>query len=234
VTPGSEAAALLINAPLAADAATRSRIYALLAECFSYPAGTVLERWRTGTLDRLLREVLAGLPEPTMLLSPLLADAGDATDGLQLAYSRLFDVCGPRPAVSMLERRYRPGDEPEQPLWEDLLRCYRYFGLDFSRGGLRESPDHLLLELEFMHYLTFLEAGAQRGRDDLRRGQRDFLTAHLGRWCGPFAEALARQNEGGPYAALAILLRDVVMLDLDYLNELLGDDAEGVGCLKSL
>ncbi len=217
----SAARVLRIETPRAAEAARRSRMYTLLAEALSYPTGDLLERLRDGTLARELRDAASRLATPVEIPASLGRVARDPGT-LQVDYTRLFDACGARPAVSMLEHRYAARDEPPQPVWEDLLRCYRFFGLDFAHGGLTDSPDHLLLELEFMHYLTFLEAGARHGQDDLRRGQRDFLATHPARWVGGFASAVARHAGDGPYAALARLLHDFVALDLAYLNASFG------------
>ena len=75
---------------------------------------------------------------------------------------------------------------------QELLGFYRHFGLDFSRDYAGEQPDHLLTELAFIHYLSFLEAGARVGKDNYRRGRRDFLSPHL----DSYSEALCeRLNE---------------------------------------
>jgi len=213
--------ALILEEPTDAHAAARSRMYALLTESFAYPTGEVAERLLKGHLIKDLRDVAATLPTPVTVPEVLsIATGENARDETQIVYTGLFDVCTGRPAVSLLERRY--GKEPDQKLWEDLLRFYTLFGLDFSSGAPGENPDHLLLELEFMHYLSFLEAGTQGGRDDLRRGQRDFLANHLGHWTGQFAEALAKEQSTGPYAALGGLLNDFVTTDMQHLQMLLG------------
>jgi putative dimethyl sulfoxide reductase chaperone len=222
----AEATALVLEAPKDAHAAARSRMYALLAEAFAYPAGPVVTRLLEGHLLEELRDVAATLPKAIALPAVLSVAIGDNDrNETQIVYTGLFDVCTGRPAVSLLERRY--GREPEQKLWEDLLRFYTLFGLDFSSGAPGENPDHLLLELEFMHYLSFLEAGTQGGRDDLRRGQRDFLASHLGRWTPLFAEALVKEQKTGPYAALAGLLNDFVTTDMQHLQTLLSSSEAG-------
>lgn len=215
----AEADPLILNAPRNTDAAARSRMYALLADALAYPTGDGMTRLLDGSLLNDLREAAAALPKPVAVPETLVvADGDDANKETQIVYTALFEVCAGLPAVSQLERRYSVRDEPEQKLWEDLLRYYTFFGLDFSNGSTGENPDHLLTELAFMHYLCFLEAGAQRGLDDLCRGQRDFLMNHLGAWAPRFADALAQQNDTGPYAALGKLLDDVVEADLKYLR----------------
>jgi len=67
-------------------------------------------------------------------------------------------------------------------VFEELMRFYSFFGL--QRGEGAEMPDHLSVELEFMHYLTHLESQATlepEGLDSLHRAQRDFLQRHVQR-----------------------------------------------------
>jgi len=204
--------------PRVPAAAVRSRLYALLAEALGFPQPAMLERLRSGALQAEFDSTAAQLAVPLVVptLDTGVANLADAA--MAQTYTRLFHACGTRPAVSMLERHYRARGEAPQPLWEALLRFYRHFGLDFSHAGLRESPDHLLVEIEFMHYLCYLEAGAVAATADLRRGQRDFLRAHLASWIGQFAEALAREAADGPYAVSARLLTAFVAADLHQLE----------------
>ena len=209
-----EANELILDAPTDPSAAARSQMYALLAEAFAYPNGSVLTRLLDGSLLAEIQAVAATLPTPVDVPTSLTLPAGaGARDKLQVIYTRLFEIGSGRRTVSLLERRYIDPKKPQQELWEDLLRFYNFFGLDLSDRGLGENPDHLLIELEFMHYLGFLEAGAKKGHDDIRRGQRDFLSKHLSCWVGPFSEALSEQEDNGPYGALAILLYEFVQAD---------------------
>lgn len=137
----------------ATTAAERSARYAALAAAFRYPD--------------------AGAPDPGELgLPPRAADAGPA-------YLAAFDPAVSREACSLHEGVYATRDR--NALFEELVRFYGFFGLE--REEVAELPDHLTVELEFMHFLTFLEHHqAEQGRavDDLRRAQRDFLERHLG------------------------------------------------------
>lgn len=92
----------------------------------------------------------------------------------------------------------------------DVAGFYRAFGFTVS-DSYRERVDHLAVELEFMHVLTYKEAFARvhHGRDKVaicRRGQRRFWRQHLGRWLPAFTRLLGAKAEGGVYLALARLL----------------------------
>ncbi|MCE9552896.1 MAG: molecular chaperone TorD family protein [Planctomycetes bacterium] len=95
----------------------------------------------------------------------------------------------------------------------DVSGFYQAFGLEPSPQR-REQHDHIVLELEFMAFLLGLErraaecgdqGGAQRAaicRDAARR----FLHEHLAWWAPAFGRLLGRENPGGYYEAVGVLL----------------------------
>jgi len=213
---------LKIEAPGNPDAAARSRVYALLGEALAYPQGSVALRLLDGDLLADLSDALAATPHaisaPDELNTPI---SKHAIGEVQVIYTALFDVTGGTPQVSLLERRY--GEVPEQKLWEALFSFYGHFGLDFSQGYAAEQPDHLLTQLPFMHYLSFLQSGTALDKMALCRGQRDFLKLHLAQWGGTMAEKLSLQENAEPYASLGLLMAQFVACDLEYLDASLVD-----------
>jgi len=196
------------------EAAARSRVYGLFAQALQFPQGDLAAALEDGQMYQALALAAGALPYRYTFIAPPLIERRE----LGLIYTALFDAVGGRPQVSMLEQRHE-GAPPEQQLWEELLRFYRFFGLDFSGGGARERPDHLLMELEFMHYLTFLEAGAPDSADDLRRGQTDFLERHLARWLPGLRVALAGVGEtAAPYDVLIDAVARFIGADCTYLG----------------
>ncbi len=198
-------------------AAQRSRMYALLAEAFTFPDANLYARLADGELQEALNETLSNLhlPEENLIDQQLPASLNTRSD-LQRLYTRLFEVSSGSAQVSSVERSY--GGGPSQKLWEKLLRFYTFFGLDFSQGSASEQPDHLLTQLAFMHYLCFLEAGAQGSTENIRRGQRDFLALHLGRWVEAFYKVLEKQPDALPYSAFGKLLVSMVRADMQQLE----------------
>ena len=200
-----------------ADAAQRSRMYALLTDAFTFPDLDLSARLLTGELQEALNETVSmlQLPADTLVDKQLSASLTTRSD-LQTLYTRLFEVSSGSAKVSSVERSY--GGGPSQKLWEKLLRFYTFFGLDFSQGGASEQPDHLLTQLAFMHYLCFLEAGALGSTENIRRGQRDFLSLHLGRWVEAFYKVLEKQPDALPYSAFGKLLVSMVKADMKQLE----------------
>lgn len=99
----------------------------------------------------------------------------------------------------------------------DINGFYQAFGLAIANGRA-ERPDHIALELEFMASLLGLERRAviENLNDPeviatiCRDAQVRFLTEHLAWWVPAFAKLLARENEGGFYAAVALFLAALI------------------------
>lgn len=95
-------------------------------------------------------------------------------------YNHAFDLAINPKACSLREARYT--QEDHSSLFEELMRFYSFFGL--SRGEKAEMPDHLSVELEFMHFLTHLESELEAGCEawvSVRRAQADFMDRHVSR-----------------------------------------------------
>jgi DMSO reductase family type II enzyme chaperone len=88
----------------------------------------------------------------------------------------------------------------------DVAGFYSAFGLTPSELE-RERPDHIAVELEFMHVLALKEVYASaEGWDDkaalCRDAERDFLRDHLGRWAPAFLKRLGARDRGSAFAAI--------------------------------
>ncbi|PKO89849.1 MAG: hypothetical protein CVU18_02845 [Betaproteobacteria bacterium HGW-Betaproteobacteria-12] len=95
-------------------------------------------------------------------------------------YNDAFDPSIRDAACSLREGAHIEDDA--SGLFEELMRFYTFFGLEREEGA--EMPDHLSVELEFMHYLTHLESQVADRPDDLasvRLAQHDFIERHLSR-----------------------------------------------------
>lgn len=95
-------------------------------------------------------------------------------------YIEAFDMAASNEAASIHETGYV--DMDRSALFEELVRFYEHFGL--RRNQDAELPDHISVELEFMHFLGELERHALERGDDVesvRRAERDFIDRHLRR-----------------------------------------------------
>lgn len=104
---------------------------------------------------------------------------GDDAGAISRAeYLAAFDPSADGGASSLHERSYSKADT--SGLFEELVRYYEHFGL--RRRADAELPDHVCVELEFMHFLCELEQHAVARADDsgsVRRSAREFIDRHL-------------------------------------------------------
>lgn len=188
----------------AEQAVRRAQLYAFLAGAHLYP----FENWSEDV--SLLPAIVTGIDAAPTLpdLEPIPLEL------LQAAYRHGFGAAG----SLCYETEYGlPHEFGQAQELADISGFYRAFG--FSIGGaIRERPDHLGAELEFMHALALKEAHARL--DGLAEhvelcieAQAKFLGDHLGAWVDLFAQSLALNTEDGPYLSLARFTADFVKFD---------------------
>ncbi len=193
---------------------TRSAIYRLLSLALLYP-----------DQDRLhqLRPLIDASPGTDGLRAAL---QGCSLEELQAEHRRVFSLtiskeCPP------YETHYSPVHIFQQTQeMGDIGGFYRAFGLEVAEGA-HERLDHISIELEFMHFISYKEAHAlesdqAEGAEICRDAQRRFLVDHLGCWVPLFCKFLSRKAERGFYNELAAFLGTF----LDGEAELLGVEPE--------
>jgi DMSO reductase family type II enzyme chaperone len=134
-------------------------------------------------------------------------------------FLEVFDPALSKDACSLREASY--ATEDMDVLLEDLIRFYSYFGL--KRGESSEMPDHISVELEFMHFLSHMEESVEHTVEDaasLHRAQRDFLARHVVRLAQGIRQALG--NRHVYYSGQIETCIDLVSEHLDRLNEAVG------------
>ena len=104
----------------------------------------------------------------------------------------------------------------------DICGFYRAFGLGVSEN-LRERPDHISIECEFMHFLTFKESYAEEHHGPekaliCRDAQRKFMEEHLGQWGPAFARRLEDAAGAGFYKWLAVLTSGFLTSEEEHLG----------------
>lgn len=207
------------NKRRANDAALRSIAYGAMAKAFGYPTpGT-----RTDVLDAMesIRPDVAALGETAAAAcSTLVESLRNLRDAqLEAEYISTFTHvcaadCNPCETSYLCKHLF----QVSQTLAE-LNGLYHAFGVEPAG----ERPDHISVQLEFLSYLTYREAGEEmRGEaeraEESRKARRLFLERHVGRWFRTFLFLVRRKARNGPYHAVA-----------DFCEALLSSDAEFVG-----
>jgi DMSO reductase family type II enzyme chaperone len=156
-----------------------------------------------------------GLPYELPSLDALLQEwRGRDRDELKREYSGLFEVGSSGPPVPIREDLHR-----NQPagVREDIVRFYEFFGY-----GLNEkfawAPDHLSIELEFMHFLTFQEAELGDSDDALsfQLAQCDFSERHLVNWVSELAERTIKKQPDALYGKLIAAMSEYLVKDFEW------------------
>ena len=187
----------------------RSQLYRFLADAFLYPT----EEW---TRDVSLLE--PALTELDLNRHPLRCGAIDLED-LQAEHRHVFGLTGSLCYETEygLPHEYRQSQE-----MADIAGFYRAFG--FENGGvIRERPDYLPTELEFMHTLTLKEACAREADQPEHievciDAQRKFLRDHLAHWLPLFSKRLEQLAVDDVYADLVALATAFVAAEADRLD----------------
>jgi putative dimethyl sulfoxide reductase chaperone len=188
-----------------------ARSFKLLAECY-YPPEAGLR----GLADDLAGCLVSVCPEAAPHVETMREETAREPDPTpwRVDYAKLFvgPFGVPAPPYGSVylegERRVMGGSTIH------VRETYREAGLDISEDCC-EAPDHIAVELEFMHFLAFKE-GEATGRGD-REGalryanmQEEFLERHLGAWVSQFTDLIKAHAETEFYRGLAECTRILV------------------------
>lgn len=157
-----------------------------------------------------------GLPYELTNLDALLREWRQTDrEALKRQYSGLFEVGSDGPPVPIREDLHR-----NQPagVREDIVRFYEYFGYRLNEK-FAWAPDHLSVELEFMHFLCFQEADAAAGDADalsFQLAQSDFAERHLCNWVSELATKIVEQQPEALYGKLIAALSEFLVKDFEW------------------
>ncbi len=208
------------------NALLRSQLYAALARGFAEPPSALADWHADEAGGGELAAALEAFPGGEDLAAALReffrhrAAANDerALQELRSDYMQLFGNLQSGRGFPPYETEYTGGANDFQKNQDlaDLMGFYRAFALDLGADDqLRERPDHIAVELEFLHFLCWKETRArEEGNEEhisvCLDAQRKFLRDHLGRWAEVFACGVEKTAPDGLFPAVAALLRQVV------------------------
>jgi len=196
----------------------RSHVYGLFARAFSHPDEEFLDLVFDGQFLTAILEAGHYLPYPSPFPESMssLVGGGHKRFDIDIFYASTFEAG--QTGVSLRESAYSRRSEAE--IMESAFRFYEHFGLSFNQGELRELPDILPVELEFMHYLTYLQSSTSNAETtaSLLQAQSDFLTRHLVLWTNTLVKALVERAGGRLYDELGLLMKDFLSADQHYLQ----------------
>ncbi len=199
------------------DETQRRDAYKLLSSYYYRPTADKLET--LGALETTLKNIC---PEAVEFVMTMRTET-DITQ-LEVDYAKLFMgpyklLAPPYGSVYLEGKREVMGHSTI-----DALNHYQAAGLAIS-GRIKEAPDHIAIELEFLYYLIFKELEAietgtlDKAKDYLER-QKLFLERHLGAWVTEFSQNVETNALTDFYRNLAKATRIFVERDCLYTAEM--------------
>ncbi len=186
----------------------RADSYKLLAECFYFPDDGLLDTLGNckTAIGGILSEILSNTPK------------ADELQSHQIDFSRLFIgpfklLAPPYGSVYLEDGKF---------LGNSALAARDLFAQEGLDVVVKDAPDHITLELEFMYFLALKEAEARENSDleradSLRDKQASFLEMHLGKWVSQFGDNIEQNAQTEFYKALGLATKSFVLEDLETL-----------------
>lgn len=227
-----------IETPEEVALASRIDMYAILADAYRYPDELTRAYVRNGEFRSHLIRIMGGLPYVVELSDEeqeLLVYSNESSDDdVEAEFIRLFEAGPGTPPCPLVEGLHLGKEDGRISIFKDLILFYNNFGLSYAEGSSAETPDHITYELEFLHYMAFLELKAhQKGNDvlPLQKAQKEFIERHPAKWIGIMADqvkSLEADLRDGINKGSVAFYRNVMVLtdrfikhDLNYLTKLI-------------
>lgn len=190
----------------------RANAYKLLSELFKYPEKelTKLSSTILDTFSKLSPKFEA---QAQTLVTRL--EQADSLKDLQIEYSRLF--VGPyQVEAAPFSSVYL--DPQGLVMGESTIDAIEYYvdaGLN-PNDDIKEPPDHISTELEFMYYLIF--NSVVKNDQSKEAISKDFLTNHLSKWTGEFTKKIIKKSKDDFYSNLGTLLNKFISEEEKYYS----------------
>ena len=208
----------------------KSAVYKALADFFRYPDPQWLEDMvsRKKEFSTLFKDLAhqTGFISETLSTTFLSSLAGLTLEDTQVEYVRLFDY---RPPCKIYESAHvkLKGDNPAQ-LYLLIEGCYEQFGLGMSET-FKDPPDHLSIELEFMHFLAHkqanaLQTGSENEVEKYLQAQKGFSDNHITQWVPGFCDCLVEKARHTFYRHLGDVTGRFIDRDSAYLKGIFEND----------
>jgi TorA maturation chaperone TorD len=193
-----------------------------LAACYYEPGPEFSEERLFDSMRAAAGQIDPELEANAMRLGKAYAFAN--VEELLVEYTRLFLGPGDAPARPYGSLWLETGKSLMQDSTMAVQELYRAGGFELS-DDFKELPDHIAAELEFLYVLLFHESrkgGAGTGEDPIDPGilRRKLLSEHVGRWVGPFTDALRAAAKVDFYRELADVTRRFVLAEASRAKQL--------------
>jgi TorA maturation chaperone TorD len=203
----------------------RALAYRSLCELVASPAS---QAWGVdsvrATVENLAQAALS-LPfafECAALEECALRSNASEIEHAALDYGAQFEVGGHGPPLP-IRAELAPGANPASK--EELSRFYEHFGYEVGEQDAWQL-DHLAVQLEFLHLLSFGAAAASDPASALsyQCANRDVLRRHVLPWFTPMVDKLATADVQPYLRAVMLATAQFVLADHDWLNTVCSEE----------
>ncbi|MHC4153190.1 MAG: TorD/DmsD family molecular chaperone [Planctomycetota bacterium] len=183
----------------------RADSYKLLSECYYLPDNALMQKIADiAKTDKIFAELVDCIP-PAVELESLIIDFTSLFVGP-------FKLLAPPYGSVYLEHNKFMGDSTI-----DVGKFYEDEDLDIV---IKDAPDHIAMELEFMYYLIAkqTQAANEENLQNIQlyqQKQKTFLYSHLARWIPEFAKNVQKYAQTEFFKKLAQLTEMFVQKDLN-------------------
>jgi len=191
----------------------RAEVFRLLSACLCEPEkDAFLQEGLFDHLGRALGRVRPGAEAPAREMKAALS--AETEEALRVEHARLFVGPNELPAPPYGSVYLEKGRTVMGRSTVDVVAFYRSEGVHVDDEAA-ELPDHIAVELEFVHYLITrelaeLEAGNREAAARLGRKQEEFLQRYVLPWAPRWCADVASHTESAYYSSLACLLQGLM------------------------
>ena len=105
----------------------------------------------------------------------------------------------------------------------DISGTYKAYGIEIEENSTTSRWDHVAVELEFLHFLTYklayaIENGSEEEQESCLSAKKKFLHAHIGRWIKAFSVSVVKKTPEDFYRQAATLASTFVHIEMVKLS----------------
>ncbi len=219
-----------------------SQVYQFLSTCLLEPNKEALEMLNNAEYMSEVKSCISTAGNSEMLASfELLQKALQDNDveNLEWSYRATFGAATVAMDCPPYEMYYS-GSQIWQQTQDlaDISGMYKAYGIAMEEDSTTSRWDHVAVELEFLHFLTYklayaIENHSEEEQESCLSGKKKFLYAHIGRWIKAFTTSVVKKTPEDFYrqaATLASLFIHIEMVklsvDAEEIDEYMGNEPD--------
>ncbi len=224
------------------DLLVASQIYQFLSTCLLEPNKEALEILNNAEYMSEVKSCISTSGNREMLeVFELLSKSLEGNDVENLGWGYRATFGGATVAMDCPPyEMYYSGSQIWQQTQDlaDISGTYKAYGIEMEENSTTSRWDHVAVELEFLHYLTYklayaIENHSEEEQESCISGKKKFLYAHIGRWIKAFSTSVVKKTPEEFYrhaATLASLFVHSEMVNLsvdaEEIDEYMGNEPD--------